>query len=66
MARKKTVVYIIQAYEKEEIDGRLIDIATLELVDDVNPEAALKRAKTILKDKKKFRIHRIIEKYDSI
>lgn len=54
------LVFVIQGYQKEEPDGRLSDVAELQLI-DTTLSNALKRAKKI-SGKKFYRLSLVIEK----
>lgn len=57
----KTIkVFIVQAYEMEAPDGTLMNLCTLELIDQT-AESAIARAKKII-TKKAYRLSRVIEK----
>ena len=58
---QKYMVVVVQAHDGETPEGRLLNICTLQLMDD-DPEKALTKAKGLIK-KKYYRIAEIIENY---
>lgn len=58
---EKYTVIIIQAHDGETPDGRVMNVTTIELMEQ-DPEIALKRAKDLIK-KKFYRVSQIIENY---
>lgn len=59
---KSMLIFILQGYEHEEVDGRLTDVVTVELIGEKMDEV-ISRAKKIVK-KKFWRLSNIIEKED--
>ena len=57
---KTKLIFIIQAYQTRDDQGRLDDACTIELI-DTNVENAIKRAKKLIK-KDFYRVMSIIEK----
>jgi hypothetical protein len=57
----KYMVIVIQAHDGETPEGRLMNICTLQLMED-DPEEALKKAKLLIK-KKFYRVAEVIENY---
>lgn len=57
----KYTVIVVQAHEGETPQGQLLNVTTLELMED-DPKVALKRAKKLVK-KKHYRISQVIENY---
>lgn len=57
---KTYFIFIIQAYQSETPQGEISDVTSIEFIDKT-PEAAIARAKKLIK-KKFYRVSSIIEK----
>lgn len=55
------MVIVVQAFEAETPTGQLLDLTSLELMED-DPQKALDRAKSLI-TKKHYRVAQIIENY---
>lgn len=55
------LVFVIQAYDYETEQGRLQNVTTCELIDD-DLDSAMRRAQSIVKEKKHYRLSKVIEK----
>lgn len=58
---EKYLVIVVQAHDAETPEGRLMNICTLQLMED-DPEKAVQRAKKLVK-RKFYRVAEIIENY---
>lgn len=57
----KYMVIVVQAHDGETPQGQLLNVTTLELMED-DPKQAVKRAKKLVK-RKHYRVSQIIENY---
>jgi len=55
------LVIVVQAHDGETPQGQLLNVTTLELMED-DPKQAVKRAKKLVK-RKHYRVSQIIENY---
>ena len=60
--KNKYLVFIIQAYDAATPEGRLIDVATVEVIEDTL-DAAMDRARKII-TKKFYRVYQVIENFE--
>jgi hypothetical protein len=57
----KYMVIVVQAHDGETPQGQLLNVTTIELMED-DPDRAVKRAKKLIK-RKHYRVSQIIENY---
>jgi hypothetical protein len=58
---EKYLVVVVQAHDAETPEGRLMNVCTLQLMED-DPEKAIKRAKKLV-SRKFYRVSEVIENY---